>query len=189
MAGSKQCRVCAHRERAAIDLAIARGVSMTALSRRYHVSLDSLYRHRANHLPPQLRAQLVAGPAVEIDLDHLRETESQSLLANLVALRQRLFAGLDVAEESGDSAMVARIASQLHRNFELVGRLLGDLAVGSTSTTNVFLLPTYVDLRVGLINALSPFPEARQAVAQVLHRLEDRAAKQVEADAAKGLAA
>src|SRR5437588_795863 len=35
--------------------------------------------------PASLRAKLVAGPAVEIDLNHLRESESRSLLANLVA--------------------------------------------------------------------------------------------------------
>lgn len=32
--GEKQCRTCAHRERAAIDLALSRGVSAYALSRQ-----------------------------------------------------------------------------------------------------------------------------------------------------------
>lgn len=62
-------------------------------------------------MPAQLRARLIAGPSVEgLDLDKLRETESQSLLANLVALRHRLFATLDVAEENGDGGMISRLA-------------------------------------------------------------------------------
>src|SRR5215470_4734476 len=109
-----QCTVCAHREASAIDLALARGVSVTALARRYDLGTDSIYRHRANHLPATVRAKLLAGPDIEIDLDRLKEAESQSLLANLVALRHRLFAALDVAEECGDANMVSRITSQLH---------------------------------------------------------------------------
>ena len=136
-----QCSCCRHRERAGIDLALSRGVSVTALARRYTVSTDAIYRHSRNHLPAQLRARLIAGPSVEgLDLDKLRETESQSLLANLVALRHRLFATLDVAEENGDGGMISRLAGQLHTNLEITGKLLGDLGVGCTTTINNVLV-------------------------------------------------
>jgi hypothetical protein len=157
-------------------------VSVRALARRYQVHIDSLFRHRQNHLPPQLRAQLIAGPDLDIDLDKLRETESQSLLANLVALRGRLFSSLDVAEECGDGTMLARIAGQLHNNLEITGKLLGDLASGHTSVTNVLIQPQYVHMRVELVRALAPFPEARQAVAAVLHQIESKAAADIAAD-------
>jgi hypothetical protein len=173
-----RCTACGHRELAAINLAIARHVSMTAIGRRYGLSTDVLYRHAKNHLPPQLRAKLIAGPDVEIDLDRLRETESQSLLANLVALRHRLFGALDVAEEVGDGNMISKLAGALHKNLELAGRLVGDLAVGSV-TTNILLQPTYVSMRVELVRALAPYPEAKLAVAQVLHAIEDKAAADV----------
>jgi hypothetical protein len=126
-----ECHVCKHRERAAIDLALARGVSPGALARRYGVGSDSLYRHSRNHLAAQLRAKLIAGPDLDIDLERLRETGSQSLLMNLVALRRRLF-----------------------HSFE----------------------------RVGLVNALRPFPEAARAVASVLHQIEGKAATDMAAD-------
>jgi hypothetical protein len=174
-----QCTVCAHRERAAIDLGIARGVSFTALARRYSLSASAVQRHGQNHLPPQLRAQLIAGPDLPIDLDKLRETESQSLLANLVALRHRLFAALDTAEEYQDAGMLTRVASQLHANLELTGKLLGDLGVGTTNVMNVLILPQYIELRVALVQALSAFPEAKLAVAQALHQLESKAAETI----------
>jgi hypothetical protein len=175
--------VCEHRERAAIDLALARGVSAGAIGKRYTVSSDSVQRHAKNHLPPQLRAKLIAGPDLDIDLDHLKESESQSLLAHLVALRHRLFASLDVAEECGDSAMVCRVTAQLHQNLELTGKLLGDLGVGSTTINNVLILPQYVEMRVALVNALADFPEARRAVAAVLHQLEGKAAEKIKDEA------
>lgn len=155
---------------------------MGALSRRYRIGADSLYRHRKSHLPPQLRAALLAGPDLDIDLDKLRETESQSLLAHLIAIRRRLFASLDTAEEHGDASMISRVAGQLHRNLEITGKLVGDLAMGATNITNILIQPAYVEMRVELVRALGPFPEARQAVATVLHAIEHKAADAVRAD-------
>jgi hypothetical protein len=178
-----QCTVCGHRELAGINLGLARGVSVRALARRYQVHRDALYRHQKNHLPPQLRASLIAGPDLDgVDLDRLRETESQSLLMNLVALRGRLFASLDVAEECRDGTMLARIAGQLHNNLEITGKLLGTLTSGHTSVTNVLVLPAYVELRVGLVDALRPFPDAARAVAAVLHTIEGKAAADIAAN-------
>jgi hypothetical protein len=94
-------------------LAISRRVSVTALARRYKLGTDSIYRHRAKHLPATVRAKLLLGPDLDIDLDKLRESESQSLLANLVALRHRLFAALDTAEEFGDSDLAHESAAVL----------------------------------------------------------------------------
>lgn len=185
---SKRCSICSHREHAAIDLAIARGVSVTAIAKRYKLGSDSIYRHSRNHLPPQLRASLLAGPDTDIDLDRLRETESQSLLANLIAIRRRLFASLDVAEEFGDGTMISRVAGQLHHNLEITGKLLGDLSAGATTINNVLVMPAYVELRVSLVNALRPFPEAARAVAQTLHAIEHKAADVVRADTSRELA-
>jgi hypothetical protein len=174
-----RCSVCSHRELAQIDTALARGVAAPAIARRFKLGADSVYRHSRNHLPPQLRASLLAGPDLAgVDLDKLKETESQSLLGNLVALRHRLFAALDCAEEYNDAGMFTRVSSQLHANLELTGKLLGDLGVGVTNV-NVLVMPQYVELRVALVQALASFPEARQAVAAVLHQLESKAAADI----------
>jgi hypothetical protein len=177
-----QCNCCQHRELAGINLGLARGVSVRALARRYQVTRDSLYRHQKNHLPPQLRASLIAGPDLDIDLDKLRETESQSLLMNLVALRGRLFSILDVAEECRDGTMLARIAGQLHNNLDITARLVGSLSNGHTTITNVLIQPQYVEMRVELVRALAPFPAAARAVAAVLHQVETKAAADIAAD-------
>jgi hypothetical protein len=55
--------------------------------------------------------------------------------------------------------------------------------MGSTTiNNNVLIMPAYIELRVGLVEALNPYPEAKIAVAQVLHRLEDKAAAAVAAE-------
>lgn len=70
-------------------------------------------------------------------------------------------------------------APKLHANLELTARLLGDLGVGGTTNINVLIQPQYIELRVALVSALASFPEAKQAVAQVLHQLESKAAADI----------
>jgi hypothetical protein len=66
--------------------------------------------------------------------------------------------------------------------LELTGKLLGDLGIGSTTNINVLIQPQYIELRIALVDALSAFPEAKLAVAQVLHRLESKAAESITAN-------
>jgi hypothetical protein len=49
-------------------------------------------------------------------------------------------------------------------------KLLGDLSSGGTTITNVTILPAYVEMRVELVRALAPYPDARQAVARTQAR-------------------
>ena len=180
---STKCSVCQARERVAIDLALARGVSVGALAKRYQLGPDSLYRHRKSHMPPQLKAKLLAGPDIaDLDLDRLRETESQSLLANLIAIRRRLFAALDAGEEFADVNAITRVVGQLHRNLEITGELIGDLRLGATTVNNVLVMPAYVELRVELVNALRAYPDAARAVAAVLHQVESKSAAAVRSE-------
>jgi hypothetical protein len=176
-----KCTICTHRERAAIDLAIVRGISPNAIVKRYGLgSTDAVYRHKKNHLPPTLRAKLLAGPDLDIDLDELRETESQSLLMHLVSLRHRLFGHLDLAEENGDCFSAHRTVSQIHTNLELTAKLLGELGFGHSVTVNNLLVhPSYIEMRMALVDVLRGFPEAAKAVAVVLHSIESSAVEEI----------
>ena len=55
-----KCPVCSHRDLAAINLGLARGVSCPALAKRFELSKDALNRHARAHLTPQMRARLIA---------------------------------------------------------------------------------------------------------------------------------
>jgi GrpB-like predicted nucleotidyltransferase (UPF0157 family) len=49
------------------------------------------------------------------------------------------------------------------------------------------VLPAYVEMRVALVDALAAFPEARKAVAAVLHQLEGKAAENIKAESERPL--
>lgn len=170
----RQCTICEHPDRATLELGIANAVPMKTLARRHGISHDALIRHKRNHMPPQLLAALkTRGRATEIDLDHLRVTESEGLLQHLVALRGRFYRLLDSAEELGDFSAAARTGGQLLKNLELTAKLLGDLQTGSQQVTqNILVLPEYHGLRTAIVQALSSHPEARSKVIAALQHFE-----------------
>jgi hypothetical protein len=168
----------AHPERARIEYDLARGVPQRVVAKKYGFSLTTAQRCYTN-LPAQLKAASLAGRVIsEAGLAQLRIDESQGVLQNLAMQRARLLLAQDQALEIEDSAMVARLATQIHKNIELTGRYLGEFAQHSVQTSiNVLIRPEYLELRAKIVRALAPFPEARQAVAAVLHSLEDSAAR------------
>lgn len=69
----QRCSVCDHPERSRIELGLARKVPYSKLARKFRLSKDAVYRHRANHCPPQLLAALAAtgAPTVKIGRAHV----------------------------------------------------------------------------------------------------------------------
>lgn len=169
-----ECQVCAHTQRAQIELSLANKVPLRVVSRRFSLSTASIHRHRHNHMPPQLVAQLLLKqPIQDVDLEKLRITESEGLLQNLVVQRARLWALADKADELCDINAATRVHGQLRGNLELTGKLLGDLQTGASNIVqNIVVLPAYHEMRTALVQALKPFPEARAAVARVLRDVE-----------------
>jgi hypothetical protein len=175
---SRHSSIIHHEARAQIERDLAIGLPLRRLARKYGLSKDALHRHR-KRLPPQLRAAMLAQslrPAV--DLEKLRTTESEGLLVNLAAQRAKLLLWQDAAASAEQYQVASAIAAQLHRNLELVGKYLGEFAAHHVTTSvSVLISPEYLELRSALLRALQPFPAARAAVVQEIHRLEAKAAQ------------
>lgn len=169
-----RCRVCEHRSRPQVELSVARGVSAKQISRRFPpLSEDSIYRHRA-HIPADLMRELRRRIELpEAELEALRIEESRGLLENLVAQRAGLWKIARQSEELGDMTHAITAHRAITDNLALTGKLL-DLFAATHQTTNNILIasPDWLLMRSALIEALAPYPEARQAVAQVLRKLE-----------------
>jgi len=178
------CHVCKHRERAAMELMLMRGVAVHAIAKKFNVSGDSLHRHkrRPSCMPPQLKEKLLAGPDVAgLDIEKVREAESKSLLLHLVNQRNRMFAAQDAAEEAGHIHGIVRVSAELRAINELIAKIVGQLGTGTTTINNsvLFVSPAYVSMRAVLTRTLRPFPEARAAVAAALGSMEEEAARDI----------
>jgi hypothetical protein len=174
----KHSTIIDHPERAAIERALAIGSPpVRQLSKKYKVSLDTLYRYK-KQIPPQLRtAHLGMRLKAGADLETLRLSESESILQNLAQQRARLLVSQDHALEQGDARLVAYLSGEIHRNLKLVGQYLGEFAQHQIKTNvSVLIQPQYLEFRSKLLTALGPYRDAKAAVAKALHEMEAKAA-------------
>jgi hypothetical protein len=176
--GPGNCQCCRHPRRDLLDLALVARTPRPVLSARFGVSVDSLARHAENHLPPQVRAAIMTALApTAVDLEQLQKSESESLLASLIAQRARLSVMAQQAMEAELPGVAARIESGVLANLELTARLLNQLISHSTVSVRSFLVePDYLRLRTILIEELRPFPELAARIAQRISELETCAA-------------
>jgi hypothetical protein len=193
---SAACTVCNHPQRAEIERLLAacrrraddgearksagtlRAPSIKRIAKRYGVGRMALQRHWRNHVPAEQRASLIAGPTTDLVTAAVFASErGASLYDQIEKSAERLlvasFAALAAGREHGASILYGRFLESVR----LLAQLSGDLRRGSTTvTTNiaVFESPVMTDLKLGLIEWLDPFPEARGAVFEGLEALARR---------------
>lgn len=103
----RRSSVIGHPDQARIERDLALGRPLARIGRKYGISKDAAWRHK-KHLPPQLKAAL-AGHALAPgqDLEQIRVSESEGLLANLAAQRARLLLSQDAALECEQFGLVS----------------------------------------------------------------------------------
>ena len=156
----RSCTVCTHPDRPAIDLALVNGVSGNAVAAKYRVSEDAVVRHCGNHLPAALAQGQAAAEMARAD----------DLLGQLQRLQADARRIGGKAEDVGDLKTALMGVRELVRIVELAAKLVGEL--DERPQVNVLLAPEWTTVRVALLAALRPFPEARVAVAERLADLE-----------------
>ena len=181
------CHVCTHPRRPQIEIGLTYGQSVRVLAKRFGLSSHAVWRHSRNHLSPALRAAiLVAQAPSKIDLEELRKSEAEGLLSHLVGQRARLQRLSELALETGGVPDATKVKARITANLELVARLLDQLSVHHVvDHRSVLITPDYIALRAAITQALRPFPDAARAVGQALHQLEEAAAVDLKANAAK----
>ena len=170
-----------------IERALAMGIPMTIIGRRFGYTVMAISRYR-DRMPQQLKAAIVAAALKpkETDLDQLRIDESEGILGNLAHQRARLLLMQDECMEAGAVEPVIRLSNTIHKNIELTGRYLGLFTQHHVSSqVNIMISEDYLRLRQALTQALRPFPEARRAVAEELHRIEGQIAQKMLEQAGK----
>jgi hypothetical protein len=179
--GRGKCGACLHPKRELIDLGLITGTPKATLAQRFDISVDTLSRHAANHLPPQVRAAIMTQLAPsEIDLEALQRSESESLLASLIAQRARLSTMAQAALEHDLPQVAVRCENAVLQNLELVSKLLGQLIHRSEIVTKSFLVtPDYLRFRSILIEELRGYPELAARIASRIATIESDVAEQI----------
>jgi hypothetical protein len=174
---ARPCTICIHDQRAEIDQALAAGKPFRYVSERFGTSRSAACRHKKDHLAPHLaRALEEANGARAADL--VREQEAKKareigqaldVVRQLQAINAACLEILKKSRASGKDTVSLGAVDRIHRQIELQARLLGELQDGQT--VNVLVAPEWHQVRLVVVEALRPFPDARAAVAQALAAL------------------
>lgn len=176
--GHRACTICTHPQVYEIELSLVSGVTCPAVAKKYHVSKDAVWRHRNNHISPERKAELVAGPLSIAELVERATNEGMSLLDYCAIVRNALMSRFLAAAENGDGQGAAVISGKLLECLRLVAQVSGELTRATSNyQTNVLIMnsPLMSELQSMLIRELSPFPEARTRVVAGLEELSKRA--------------
>jgi hypothetical protein len=155
------CSVCIHPQRVEIEKALVAGEPLREIAGRCPgsrpVSRSALHRHKQEHLPAHLAKA------------HEEESIGQAIdvVRQLKAINAACLEILQSSRADGKHAISLKAVDRIHRQIELQARLIGELQDAGPQV-NVLVAPEWREIRVNVLAALSPFPEARSAVAKVL---------------------
>jgi len=171
----RRSTVESHPQRAEIEFQIANKVRIAKIAENFRLHDDALYRHRQKMSPQLIAALRYRIPETHIDLQALKESESQTLMHQLLAIDGHLSHALSLFLENGDALGIVRVSREFQQNIRLKAELLGDLTLGDTHqhlTVNLWHTPEAIRAMQSLMTALAPFPEARKAVAAQMRSIE-----------------
>jgi hypothetical protein len=156
----QRCSICLHPDRDAIDRDLLARRPYRHIAARYGTSTGALQRHK-EHLPVAL-TQAQEAEAV---------AQGDDLLAQVRTLQAKAERILSQADAEGKLTVALQAVREARGCVELLGKLMG--ALEGRTTVNVWTAPEWLALRGALLEALAPFPQARQAMANTLRRLRD----------------
>jgi hypothetical protein len=168
------CSCCTHGEREAIDAALVNRDSLRDIAGRFAVSKSAVERHKAEHLPAVMVKSEQAKEVARADdlIGQLKEIAART--ERLYTIANGIIGKAASAEDWRTALMAVREATNANKearaNLELMGELLGEL--NRNPTVNILVAPEFVRIQTVLLGALTPYPDARVAVAQALRELE-----------------
>jgi len=151
----RNCTICTHQDRQAIDQAIVEGETLRRIGAKWGVSVDALKRHKkhiSQALVESARAEVVAN--------------ADDLLSRIESLQNKTLTILSNAESRGDHSLALKAIAEARRNLELLAELTHEL--DRSPKMNILLSSDWLKLRTLILQALLPYPEARRDVAQAL---------------------
>lgn len=155
------CSICKHPERASIEAAITQGTSYRDIAGRYGLSKSAVDRHADEHVAQEIKdAQVTQDSARAFDVVQQLRTINATTL--------------DILRESRDAkknGMALFAIDRLMKQLELQAKLLGDI---DQPQVNIWLTPEWHTIRSTIVQSLSPWPDARVAVAGALSQLNAR---------------
>lgn len=160
------CTVCTHADVDQINAMLLGKTTFAKVAVKFSLSKDAVRRHNDNHLGEVLAA-LKESQRAEAGGD------STSALVRLEELYERTNELLEQAQHAGNGGQVLQAVREARATLESIAKITGELNDKPQLTINLAASPEWMQLQGVLLAALSPFPDARLAVADAIDMFGD----------------
>ena len=157
----RTCTVCSHKDVDEINRLLLCSDSLRAIARQFGLSKDALSRHKESHIPELLSKSADLKAEVE-------STQGNQTLAEVRELKVTALEILAVAQGAGDLKTALMGIREARSCLELCMKAEGQIKDGPQIT--IVSNPEWIELRTLVINALEPYPEAREAVVYAIRK-------------------
>lgn len=156
----RTCTICTQAKREEIDQVLLAGEPYRHIASRFGTSTAALQRHKAEHVPVHVAKAREAAEVASAD----------DLLEQIKGLRNRAIGILNKAEKAGDYRTALMGIREARACIETLLEVEGEL--DRRGVVNVTVSADWVEIRTVILAALQPYPEAAQAVAERLQRIQ-----------------
>ena len=157
----RPCTVCSHKDVDEINSLLLCSDSYRDIARQFGLSKDALSRHKESHIPELLSKSADLKAEVE-------STQGNQTLAEVRELKVTALEILAVAQGAGDLKTALMGIREARSCLELCMKAEGQIKDGPQIT--IISRPEWIELRTLVINALEPYPEAREAVVHAIRK-------------------
>lgn len=157
----RPCTVCGHKDVDEINSLLICSDSLRDIARQFGLSKDALSRHKESHIPELLSKSADLKAEVESTLGNQTLAEVRELKATALGI-------LAEAQGAGDLKTALMGIREARSCLELCMKAEGQIKDGPQIT--IVSNPEWIELRTLVINALEPYPEAREAVVHAIRK-------------------
>lgn len=155
----KKCSICANEHCEQINALLLRNVPYKEIAEQYGGSVTSIHRHK-QHMMAQMQ---------NIPEDIAEVTEPGVVMGQIAELNRRADYLYREAIKTKDLLNAGRALKELREIVALYAKLTGELNTAAQVVhQHVHINPEWVALRQTMLNALAPYPEAREALVKAL---------------------
>ncbi len=147
-----RCKTCTHKEVDVINARLIAGVAVRKVAEEFGLNEKGVQNHRQKHLPK-----------IMVKAQELQDEEAaDGMLAQVHSLYDKALSLVEKAERDGKWAASTGAIKEARSCLELTSKLVGLLKSGTT--VNITYNQQFIETRTRIVEALRPYPEAREAV-------------------------
>jgi len=153
---TRTCTVCNHKDIEEINKLLLCSGSYRDIARQFGLSKDALARHKEGHIPEVLSKSNDIKEIVNADSLLLKLQEEAVFVREM----------RDSAKDGGDIELALKAVDRALKCIEIYAKVNG--LIQDQPTVNITLNAGWIELRTVIVQALDPYPQAKEAVVNAI---------------------